>query len=130
MGTRKIVPLRPREKKGTPKPLTLKDLTVSREVRNAEVVTLTGDQVAAILGGTQHIHDVTEPSAFVDPYVMHFELVGMADTLEALGDEMDGKPFDGAMHYLAGQLKQMAHRVCALDRAATRADTFVVEVKK
>ena len=124
-----MVALRSRQKKGS-KPLTLKDLTVSREVRNAKVVTLTGDQVAAILGGTQHIHDVTEPSAFVDPYVMHFELVGMADTLEALGDEMDGKPFEGAMHYLAGQLKQMAHRVCALDRAATRADAFVVGVKK
>ena len=124
-----MVALRSRQKKGS-KPLTLKDLTVSREVRNAKVVTLTGDQIAAILGGTQHIHDVTEPSAFVDPYVMHFELVGMADTLEALGDEMDGKPFEGAMHYLAGQLKQMAHRVCALDRAATPAATFVVEVKK
>jgi hypothetical protein len=43
MGTRKIVPLRPRQKKdspGTPKPLTLADLTVSHVFRNDKVVTL------------------------------------------------------------------------------------------
>jgi hypothetical protein len=132
--SKKVVPLRPARKEGskdTPKPLTLADLTISHAVRGSKMVTLTGQQVAAILEGTQHIHEVTEPSTFVDPYAMHFELIGMAATLEALGGETDAEPFDGALNYLAGQLKQMAHRVCALAPDSRRAgETFTVEVKR
>ena len=80
MGTRKIVPLRPRQAKDstdTPKPLTLADVTVSHVFRDNKEVTLSGAEVAAILEGTQHLHASEEKSDFVDAYAMYFEIVGI-----------------------------------------------------
>src|SRR5258705_6242991 len=115
MGTRKIVPLRPHQAKGstdTPKPLTLADVTVSHVFRDNKEVTLSGAEIAAILEGTQHLHASEEKSDFVDAYAMYFEIVGIAETLDLIAEPEDGQ-ITRPLHYLADQLKRIANRVCA-----------------
>jgi hypothetical protein len=133
MGTRKIVPLRPARKEGatdTPPPLTLADVTISHVFREDKVVTLSGAEIAAILEGTQHLHASEGKSDFVDAYAMHFEIVGIAETLHLIAEPDDGQ-ITRPLHYLADQLKRIANRVCALGSGAHRsAASFRVEVTK
>jgi hypothetical protein len=130
---KKIVPLRPAQKKGSkdaPTPLTLADVTVSHVFRDNKVVTLTGAEIAAILEGTQHLHASEEKSDFVDAYAMYFEIVGIAETLDLIA-EPDDCQITRPLHYLADQLKRIANRVCALDPGSHReAASFRVEVKR
>ena len=133
MSTKKIVPLRPRQKEGstdTPKSLTLADVTISHVFRENEVVTLSGAEIAAILEGTQHLHAPDEKSDFVNAYAMYFEIVGIAETLDLIAEPEDGQ-ITRPLHYLADQLKRIANRVCALAPGAHRAAaSFRVEVTK
>jgi hypothetical protein len=133
MSTKKIVALRPRQKKdspGAPKPLTLADVTVSHVFRENKEVTLSGAEIAAILEGTQHLHASEEKSDFVDSYAMYYELVGIADTLHLIA-EPDDDQVTGPLHYLADQLKRIANRVYALDPGSHQdAASFRVEVKR
>jgi hypothetical protein len=133
MGTKKIVPLRPRQKEGrqvTPKPLTLADVTISHVFRENTVVTLSGAEIAAILEGTQHLHAPEEKSDFVNAYALYFEIVGIAETLDLIA-EPDDCQITRPLHYLADQLKRIANRVCTLGPGSHRdAASFRVEVKR
>jgi len=110
--------------------LTLADVSVTHALRDNKVVTLSGADLAALITGTLHIHVSGERPAYVDAYAIAYELVGIAESLDALTEASDFS-IDRPLHYLADQLKYAANRVCALDHGTGRGlDQFRVAVKK
>ena len=135
---RKMVALRPAQKKGSagpvtepPKGLTLADITVTRRSLN-EVMTVTGPELAQLLRATRPTADVFP--AFVSPGALADELDSLADIVQVIGaaDYHDsGLPLDKSLSWIGECLRRLATRAAALHQGGTSAPNwYAVEVTK
>jgi hypothetical protein len=110
MGKR-IVPLRPGQKKGVARPLTLADIAQVSHPIGPNGLAVSGAQLAQLIDAAQPLHGQDAEWDFLNHHAIAIELRDMAELMiELMGDE--ARPC--AFGYLSDQLRRLSNRVAAV----------------